>query len=288
MADSKHATGLAPLGSAPLPPALRAPPLAGLRAVGTAMLAPFVGIGTIASRPRVWHLACTPTLLLLGFWAAGAAAASRAYAALIAYMAGRVGGGWLGTAELWLAKALVVLLLGAAVLVLSALLVPPLAGPFMDSLAGKVDRRPQRDEPFWVGALRGARAALAGMAMLALPQLVLLALSVFVSALSFVWVPLGVFLSALGLAYDALDWPLARRGLGVRARLAWMGDHKAIVLGLGLGAWVFSLVPGLPIVLLPAIVAGGVRLVNRVEDDEERERALGALQPSSSGASSST
>jgi hypothetical protein len=72
-------------------------------------------------------------------------------------------------------------------------------------------------------------------------------------------------LSALALAYDALDWPLARRGLGVRARLHWMGEHKRYVAGLGLGVWVLSIVPGLAMVLLAGIVAGGVALVNRIE-----------------------
>ena len=44
-----------------------------------------------------------------------------------------------------------------------------------------------------------------------------------------------------------------------------MGRHKALVAGLGLGVWGLSIVPGLGIVLLAAVVAGGVSLVNRVE-----------------------
>lgn len=248
-----------------------APPvLAGARAVGAAMLAPFVGIGTIASRPSLWPLAITPTVLLVLLWGAGGAFVKRVFPLLVARLAPHFGHGWLGTAGLWLVEALVVFVLVAAVVILAALVVPPLAGPFMDALAGRVDAKKQPDEPFYVGALRGARSALAGMVLLLIPQVILLFLSVVASALSFIWVPLGVFFSALGLGYDALDWPLARRGMGVRARIAWMGEHKTLVLGLGLGASVFALVPGLAIVLLPAIVVGAVRMVNRIEDDEAR------------------
>ena len=101
--------------------------------------------------------------------------------------------------------------------------------------------------------------------MFILPQGALVVLSLVISPLSWLFGALAWGVSALALAYDALDWPLARRGLGARARIAWMGRHKALVAGLGLGVWGLSIVPGLGIVLLAGVVAGGVSLVNRVE-----------------------
>lgn len=240
----------------------------GARAVGAAMLSPFIGVGTIASRPSLWPFAITPTLLLLGLWAGGGALARAAYHSLVAKIAPHFGHAWWSSAGLWVVEALVVIALVAAVIIVASLIVPPLAGPFMDALAGKVDERPQREEPFYVGALRGARAAIAGMLLLLIPQTILFVLNLVASALSFIWIPLGVMFASLGLAYDALDWPLARRGLGVRQRLDWMANHKALVLGLGLGASVFAIVPGLLIVMLPALVVGAVRMVNRAENAE--------------------
>lgn len=239
--------------------------LRGLRGAWTAFCAPFRGIAILAGRPRLWPLALTPTLIMLALFALGGTAAAgvfrRAERALTAWL----GATWYGTAGRWVAEALVVVLLALTVVLLAVLLVPPLAAPFMDALAGRIDTYPQRPEALARQVLRSVRVALAGLLLVAIPQALLWVLSPAVSWLSWLFGGLAFAVAALGLAYDALDWPLARRGLGVRARLQWMGEHGALAVGLGLAVWLLSVVPGLQIVLLPAIVAGGVTLVNASE-----------------------
>jgi CysZ protein len=239
--------------------------LTGLRGAWTAFGAPFRGVGILAARPRLWPLALTPTALLLGLFALGGTVATdlfhRAHTALV----GRLGASWYGTVGRWLGDALVAVLLAFAVVLLALLLVPPLAAPFMDSLAGRLDVRPQPHEPLLRQVFRAVRVALAGLGLVAIPQIVLWTLSLLVPALAWLFGSLAFAVAAFGLAYDAFDWPLARRGMGVRARLQWMGAHGALTLGLGLAVWLLALVPGLPIVMLPAIVAGAVSLVNTVE-----------------------
>lgn len=62
--------------------------------------------------------------------------------------------------------------------------------------------------------------------MFGIPQLMLAAaLGALIAPLSWLFGAIAWFVSALALAYDALDWPLARRGLGARARIAWMGEQ---------------------------------------------------------------
>jgi uncharacterized protein involved in cysteine biosynthesis len=234
--------------------------------------APFRGIGTIAARIELWPLALTPTLLLVSLLVAGTSLASQLYAWLVQRAGVLSEHGAVGSIGLWITKALIVLALAVVVIVVSVVFVPALSAPFMDRIAAKVDARSLADPPVIEGALRSIRVALAGILIFGVPQLVLAGLGLLISPLSWLFGGLAWILSALALAYDALDWPLARRGLGVRARLLWMGEHKRIVAGLGLGVWTLSLVPGLTIILLAGIVAGGVALVNDIERHE------GALQ----------
>ena len=106
---------------------------------------------------------------------------------------------------------------------------------------------------------------LAGLLFFAIPQIFTSLLAFIVPFLAPVWAALGFTIGALGLAYDVLDWPLARRGMDARERLVWMWVHRGLTSGLGLAIWVMFWIPGLSIVLLPAAVVGAVRLVNEVE-----------------------
>lgn len=232
------------------------------------MGAPFRGIGTIAANIRLWPLAMTPTVSLVALMTATGSLATKLYDWLIARAGGLGTHGTAGTVGLWLTKVLVALALAVVVFVVSVVFVPALSAPFMDRIAAKLDARQFNEPPFIEGVWRSVRVALAGLVVFGLPQLTLAALGALISPLSWLFGGLAWAVSALALAYDALDWPLARRGLGVRARMQWMGEHKRIVAGLGLGVWVISLVPLLSLVLLAAIVAGGVALVNQVERDE--------------------
>ncbi len=230
--------------------------------------APFRGIGKIASNIGLWPLAITPSLLLVALIASGGSAASLLYDWLVQRAGGLATHGTAGSIAVAIAKALIIVALAVVVFVVSVVFVPALSAPFMDRIAAKLDARPLAEPPLLVGAWRSIRVALAGIFVFGIPQLFLAALSVIFSPLSWLFGAVAWILSALALAYDALDWPLARRGLGARARLNWMGAHKRVVAGLGVGVWLISLIPGLSVVLLAGIVAGGVALVNHIETHE--------------------
>ncbi len=230
--------------------------------------APFRGIATIAANIRLWPLAMTPSLALLALLATTGSLAAKLYAWLIERAGGLATHGTAGSIGLWITKVLVALALVVVAFVVSVVFVPAVSAPFMDRIAARLDARKFNEPPFIEGVWRSVRVALAGLVVFGIPQLMLAALGALIAPLSWLFGAIAWFVSALALAYDALDWPLARRGLGARARIAWMGEHKSTVAGLGLGVWLISIVPLLSLVLLAGIVAGGVALVNQLEGEE--------------------
>ena len=78
-------------------------------------------------------------------------------------------------------------------------------------------------------------------------------------------VPLKFVVSALLVAWDLLDYPLGRRGLGVGARMDWFLAHRGAALGFGSLAALVLFVPCAGLVLLPVGVAGATILVMRCE-----------------------
>jgi uncharacterized protein involved in cysteine biosynthesis len=82
--------------------------------------------------------------------------------------------------------------------------------------------------------------------------------------------PIAFLVSALGLAWELLDHPFSRRGLGAGERLRWIKESFFAVLGFAAAAQVFLLVPGLDFFLLPVGIAGATRLF------AEREKQPGA------------
>lgn len=230
--------------------------------------APFRGIATIAANVRLWPLAITPTVGWLVLLVATGSLAIKLYERLIVRVGPLETHGTAGTVGLWLTKLLAALALAVVVFVVSLMFVPTVSAPFMDRIAAKLDARQLDEPPLFESVWRSIRVSLAGLALFGLPQLSLAVLSALFSSLSWLFGAIAWFVSALALSYDALDWPLARRGLGVRARIHWLGTHKRLVAGLGLGVWVLSLVPMLSLLLLAGIVAGGVDLINQVEREE--------------------
>lgn len=220
-------------------------------------------------RPGLWPLAFTPTLTIIVLGALSTAGASKVYDALMQRFAHSIhGDSTLGQAELWLIRVLVIALLLLLALLLLTIITPPLCAPWMDRLVIKVDQRKLPEEPFATSAWRAIRVTLVGAFVFAIPQIAMWLLSVLISPLAWLFAAFGFAISALSLAYDAFDWPLARRGLGVRARILWMQQHWVAVMGLGFGVSLIALVPGLSIVLLPAIVVGATSIVNQCEQFE--------------------
>jgi CysZ protein len=76
-----------------------------------------------------------------------------------------------------------------------------------------------------------------------------------------VTVPLKLLVCAWMLAWDFFDYPLGLRGLGVRARLRWVGRRFGAFTAFGLAWASLVVVPGVVLLLLPMGVAGATHLV---------------------------
>lgn len=212
-------------------------------------LALVLGFGFVARTPRAWPLAAAPVAI---------------FVALLAV---------LGSLAVWgaasLGSSLVVhIALGVGLVLLAVLLAmalaQPLAGPFLDRLVALQEEAlglaPPPPEPFARSFARSLRVTFAGL-LVALPLLALLTVvGLLVPPALVVTMPLKGLLSAALLAWDALDYPLSRRGWGVRERLRWMTERKGDVLGFGIAAAVLLLIPGAGLVAIPVGITGATRL----------------------------
>lgn len=104
--------------------------------------------------------------------------------------------------------------------------------------------------------------------------LVLLAIrcAVLVAALPLLLVPVAgaVIFAAVGmwmLGVDLLDIAQSARGVLLANRLSFILRNLGACLGLGVTAGVLLLVPGLNLLLLPAVVVAGVLLDSRISPD---------------------
>ncbi|MBX3205216.1 MAG: EI24 domain-containing protein [Labilithrix sp.] len=224
----------------------------------------FGGLGFIVSRPSMWGWAAIPavvaTLLFFGLGALAVWGGTALAHALIA----EPSGAWT-TAGVWLLR-IVFWLVGVVVSFLVAIsLAQPLSGFALDAIARRQELalggRTWPDQPFVGSALRSLRVTLTALAV-SLPLLALLTvITLLAPPASVVTVPLKFVVTGLAVAYDFLDYPLGLRGIGVRARLGFIRDHIAAVLGFGVAAALLLLVPGVGLVLLPFGVAGAARMV---------------------------
>ncbi|MBX3213835.1 MAG: EI24 domain-containing protein [Labilithrix sp.] len=224
----------------------------------------FGGFGFVVSRPSLWGWAAIPalaaTLLFFGLGALAVWGGAALADTLIAEPSGAF-----TTAGVWLLR-VVFWLVGVVLSFLVAIsLAQPLSGFALDAIARRQELalggRTWPDQPFVGAALRSLRVTLTALAV-SLPLLALLTLiTLLAPPASVVTVPLKFLVTGLAVAYDFLDYPLGLRGVGVRARLGFIRDHAAAVLGFGVAAALLLLVPGVGLVLLPFGVAGAARLV---------------------------
>lgn len=167
---------------------------------------------------------------------------------------------WGSTAAAWLS----VLLASAAGWLLAAFLAPVLSAPALERIVGLEEARlgaPERAPLGFVQELMcGVRSLLVGGA-LSLPLVVALTLLELVfPPIAVLSTPLKFLIGALGVAWSLFDYPLSLRGIGARARLAFMRRHLAAVLGFGLSFSLVFWVPCFGILMLPVGVAAATRL----------------------------
>ena len=226
------------------------------------------GIGFVVGNPRLWGYAAFPLVV--------AAALTLTLSWLGVAEAASLASSWMGTAahgiDAALAWALRAVLTVAAVVtayLVAFSLAQPLSGWALDAIVRSYEAsvglaaRPR--EPALAVAVRALKVSLTSLAV-GLPLVAgLTVVGLLVPAAAVVTLPLKFVVSAILVAWDLLDYPLGRRGLGVGARLRWFGAHMGAVLGFGSFAAVVLFIPCAGLLLLPVGVAGATALVVRAE-----------------------
>jgi len=241
------------------------------------------GLSLLARHRRLWPLAAAPVALSLAFVAAAVSALAAFAPELYAWLVG-----WLPRPEasawwewLWVGPATVLraalggLLFAvvAALGVLAGLLAANVASaPFLDALSQQVERleRGVSPEPA-AGGLRGlVRENLRSVAnelrrvgfFAALWGAIMLA-GLLVPGGQLLAPPLLALVSLLFLPLDYSGFALDRRQVPFRERRRWVLANLPLMVGFGGAAFATLLVPGLNLLVLPALVAGGTLLALR-------------------------
>ena len=224
------------------------------------------GAGWLLATPRLWARALVPVVTALVLVAAlGAAGIAGARVLAHSALGGGIGAGFLSVL-LAIAALLLAILIGVS-------LAQPLSGWALDGIVSAQERalgaapgpQPARFSMFISSAASALLAVAAGVPLLALLTTVGW---VFPPAVV-VTVPAKVLATAFLLAWDLLDYPLAKQGIGLRNRLRWCARNAGSVAGFGLVAVFFFAVPGLGLLTLPFGVAGATRLARGARDDRE-------------------
>jgi len=228
----------------------------------------FQGFGFIAKTPPVWPLALVPMAVALGLTAGLSVLAIKLVPPLVH--------GWLPTSAAWLVTlvSVVATVLAALVAALVAFaLAQPISGPALE----RIVRRAEALEgmPAWppTSAIEDVGRSLQSVIVsyaFGLPILAFLFLiNVAFPPATVVTVPLKLATTAVLLAWDFCDIPLSIRGVSVGLRVSFVKRNVAAMLGFGAGLALLTLVlPCSLLLVLPAGVAGGARLVARIERAE--------------------
>jgi CysZ protein len=226
------------------------------------------GLTFIVTTPSVWGYALVPLAILgllscgltgVGLW--GASWLTETLRGEEVSTWGRIGG-WVLT-----------VLLGAvailAAIVAAVMLAQPLSGPALERIVLARERaltgHATHGTSFLLSFLNTFKAVTLAL-LTGGPILVLLfAISTFFPPAAVVTVPLKFLVTAWMLAWDFIDYPLGLRGVGLDARLCWVGRNFLAFTLFGMGWATLLLVPGVFLIVLPMGVAGATHLVLRAE-----------------------
>jgi CysZ protein len=153
-----------------------------------------------------------------------------------------------------------------------------LAAPFNDALSEAIEIREQgrAAPPFSLSALVREVARTVRVELLKLCVYVsvmgplLVASWVLPGVGQVLYVAFGALFTTAYLAFDYIDWPASRRGLGIRDRLGVLRERPLRMLGFGTGVWMCLFVPLLNLAFMTLAVAGGTRLFLDLESERSR------------------
>lgn len=254
-------------GPSPTPPS-------GGSQVGKALGAPFRAIGVLVANPGLWHLAAIPcaiALFVLVGLGLGAWYGHDWITSWVATPPDQGGTGWWW----WPAKVLTFIGLLVAVPVLTAIVAPAVAEPFLGALARRARKAVTGQAPSPPTGLYADFVApiwhlLLKLGFLLLVHLLLLPLLLVPGAGAVVYGVAGWAVTAFVLGLTYLDYPLdtAPRLLPPGERRAFFYKHWPAGFTLGLGATLTTLIPCLTFVLLPVLVVAAVLVYLDLGGDE--------------------
>jgi CysZ protein len=220
-----------------------------MRGLVRGFAAPFRGAGFIA-RHRLWGYLVVPVALNLVVVAGALLVATR--------MVRRKMGDEVfvsSPAVSWLVLAFLAGLLGVVLFIIAQ---PVVSAPFVDRLSERVEEIARGHAPRVGLAKAVAQSLLHGLGKLVLYALAAL-VGVALGAVTGLGAAFGVALGAVFLAFDAFDYPLARRGIGFWGKWGYLALHPAQTLGYCVGASLLYLVP-LGLLVAPCCAAAGATL----------------------------
>ena len=240
---------------------------------------PLSGLGELARTPALWRHAALLILLALGALGLVGWLTLRWGGTLVEgiWAAPEGEGFWTGVLSAVHAVYAFVLWAGLALVAyyLWLMLTSLVTAPVKDALSELVEARRtgKPGPPFTLGALlaevgRTLRVEGGKLLLYAAVMLPLYGLSFAVPVVGQVLLTIvGWYFTSLFLAFDYLDWPMARRGWGFRARARALGrSNRAVALGFGTACWLLLLVPFLNVLLIPGAVVAGTNLFVDLDD----------------------
>jgi uncharacterized protein involved in cysteine biosynthesis len=230
-------------------------------------VAPFGALRQLLGLPRAWPLMLVP-VVVFGLLEALVVGASWHFLKpwVSSWLAGEGALRQIGaSAASWLAVALAALVGW----LLAGFLAPVVSAPALERIVSLTEVElgvPARAPlgfvaEFWCGF----RSLLMSTAV-TLPLIVgLTLLEMVVPPAAVATTPLKLLLAALGLAWGLFDYPLTLRGIGARARFAFMRRHFSVVLGFGAAFSLVFMLPCCGLFMLPVGVAAATRLYWQIE-----------------------
>jgi CysZ protein len=229
-----------------------------------AIAAFFGGITFILTTPRTWPLAIVPaailTVLLIGLTAAGVWGGAEVSALLI----GPDRGTW-GAIGYWVLTVFFAPIALLIAMVFALTLAEPLSAFALERISAAQQRAligfAQESPPFWAAMWLSLSCISFALVTGGFVLVALFLVNFVFPPAAVVTIPLKVLVCSWMVAWNLLDYPLGLRGMGLSARLKWVGQHFGAFTLFGFLWAMVAVAPGIILLLLPMGVAGATRMV---------------------------
>jgi CysZ protein len=220
------------------------------------------GFSFLGARPRLWGWVVAPALVTALLLVGLIVLATGALDGVVSSITSRLPS-WISSIAGAGLTAVIVIVLGAASLLIFVSLAGALAGPFCEMLSEAVEEEltgkpgaPFSLPRFLADALQGIAHSLRRLFTAVLGAALLFALSFIPIIGTLAAIFLGTWFSSRAAAYDCYDAVLARRALPYGDKLAFLEQHRSRSLGLGFGVAALLFIPFANLLALSAGAVG--------------------------------